>query len=209
MKYGYLIEKVRKFLIFSLKNTSLLNSMEIICNTGDATGADALWTKHLQGKCKVIQWTPQNLSKDDKLEGIEKINLANKVLKRPIYKYINFLSKNWPQAKYSKVVYASGSLTKSGEKGYKGFISKCDFTHVEGGTAYAVQMAIDMGIPVYFYNQDTDYWTTFNNNTKEWNEITELEVPLITTDFGAIGSTILTEKTKQAILDLISRSFPK
>ena len=86
-------------------------------------------------------------------------------------KYLNFLSKNWPQAKYSSVIYASGSLTESGKRGYKGHVNKSKYTVVEGGTAYAIQMAINNNKKVYFYNQDNDTWNTWNNNKKIWEEI--------------------------------------
>jgi hypothetical protein len=66
-------------------------------------------------------------------------------------------------------------------------------------------MAINNNKKVYFYNQDNDTWNTWNNNKKIWEEIEN--VPLITTDFAGIGSTILTENTEKAIKHLITASF--
>lgn len=179
----------------------------IICNTGDAKGADEFWTENLKkykDKVKVIQWTPRNTLQEDRTQGIQEILKANKVLCRYVQKYLNFLSKNWCQVKYSQVIYASGSLTKPGERGYKGFINKSNITVVEGGTGYAVQMAINNGKKVYFYNQDTDKWMSFDVEKKTWYET---GVEKITGDFAGIGSTILTTKTKDTILDLIKKSF--
>lgn len=180
----------------------------ISCNTGDAQGADQFWTENLKKyseQVKVIIWTPKNLSPNDKIEGKTEIIRANKTLCRYVDKYLNFLSKNWPQAKYSNVIYASGSLTESGKRGYKGHINKSKYTVVEGGTAYAIRMAINNNKRVYFYNQDNDTWNTWEESTKTWDVIKN--VPLITTDFAGIGSTILTENTKAALLKLITESF--
>lgn len=176
----------------------------VVCNTGAAQGADAFWSENLaKYNIKSIKWIPSIMSVEDIETGKNEIIKANKILKRNVYKYLNFLSKNWCQVKYSDVIYASGSLTKSGERGYKGFINKSKYTVVEGGTGYAVQMAINNNKPVYFYDQDNDTWMTNVNN--EWVSVES--VPLITTDFAGIGSTILTEKTKDAIRKLIDDSF--
>lgn len=176
----------------------------MICNTGDAKGSDQFWVENLKKyNIKTIRWTRYNISTEDLEEGKKKIQNANKNLCRYINKYLAFLSKNWCQVKYSESIYASGSLTKPGEKGYKGFINKSKQTVVEGGTGYAVQMAIDCGKPVYFYNQDTDYWVTFVKDG--WEKIEN--VPLIKKSFAGIGSTIMTENTKKALCKLIKDSF--
>lgn len=178
----------------------------MICNTGDAMGSDAFWVENLKKyNIKTIQWTPSNMKKEDFEEGKLKIKNANKTLNRYVKKHLNFLSKNWCQVKYSDIIYASGSLTKSGEKGYKGFVNKSKQTVVEGGTGYAVQMAIDCNKPVYFYNQDTDKWVTFIKD--DWVVVDK--PPLIKTNFAGIGSTIMTDNTKKSILELINNSFCK
>lgn len=176
----------------------------LTCNTGDAKGADTFWVNNLKKyNIQTIQWTPYNMTKEDKIEGKLRIKKANETLCRYVDKYLDFLSKNWCQVKYSEIIYASGSLTKSGERGYKGHINKSKYTVVEGGTGYAVQMAIDSGKPVYFYDQDSDNWTHFVNN--DWQVVNS--PPLITKNFAGIGSTIMTENTKKAILKLMNDSF--
>jgi len=68
-------------------------------------------------------------------EGKKKILTANKSLQRiGVEPYLDFLSRNWVQVKYSDAVYAVGNLIHPGMKGVKGFESKMDYPMVDGGT---------------------------------------------------------------------------
>ena len=66
---------------------------------------------------------------------------------------INLLARNWCQVKYSKQVIAIGHILNPGEKSAKGYRCNSKYQSVDGGTGYAVQMAIDNLKEVYVFDQ--------------------------------------------------------
>jgi hypothetical protein len=134
-----------------------LDKNNIVCHSGGAIGSDTYWenigeefgvktnayswkTSYHQSKNKV------EISESDYKEGIEEVNKANKWLNRyGIHKYMNLLARNWSQVKYSEQVIAIGTIVKVGEKNPKGYYNKGKYDMVDGGTGYAVQMAINNG----------------------------------------------------------------
>jgi len=55
---------------------------------------------------------------------------------------------------------------------------------VQGGTGYAVGMAILEGKPVYVYDQEIGRWAANIGGTWKWLD----EVPTLTTKFAGIGT---------------------
>lgn len=124
------------------------------------------------------------------LEGIEHVKRANKTLKRKnISKYYPLLSRNYFQIKDTKQVFAIGTLK--------------DFKIVNGGTGYAVQMAIDNYKPVYVFEQDLNSWFEYSYNQKRFIKCSP---PYITKDIiTGIGTREINENGILAIRDLFNR----
>lgn len=159
-------------------------------HSGGALGSDHLWDAIGQGYGVTDMRhyyfgdrTPYGntcLHINDFAEGWRKVQEANLTLKRGnVKKYKNLLSRNWAQVKYSDAVYAIGVTL--------------DFKTVDGGTGWAVQMAINAGKPVYLFDQMKGRWY-------EW-EVTNPEItlvdshfepmkvlPVLTKNFAGIGS---------------------
>ena len=169
----------------------------MICHSGGAIGSDTLFEDLcVKNNIEIRAYsykTPYHkspnkieISETDFLEGIEKVKLANKSLKRFGYqKYINLLARNWSQVKYSDAIFAVSSI--------KGNI-------VNGGTGWACQMGIDNGKTVYVFDQDISSWF-------KWSYISESFVksptPKITVEnFAGIGTRNLNENGVNAIKSL-------
>lgn len=123
------------------------------------------------------------------LEGCERIKIANKTLKRrSIDKYMNLLARNWLQVKNSIAIYAVSSL-------------KSD-TEVEGGTGWAVQMAIDRNKPVNVFDQHENRWYGFNGKM-----FVPINPPILTLKFAGIGTRNINQYGIDAIRELYSDTF--
>ena len=163
-----------------------------INHSGGAIGSDSAWdeigkefgmvnNKHYYYGSK----TPKGnylLSKAEFEEGKEKVLLANKTLHRKPEAYMNLLARNWMQVKNSEAIFAIGSITKN---------------IVDGGTGWAVQMAIDAGKPVFVFDQNLNKWFTW-----ECNIFTSIDVPMLTHNFAGIGTREITNNGKDAIRDV-------
>jgi len=136
----------------------------IICNTGGADGADTIFeNESIKYGISVISWSFYGhriksnnkiiLNDEQLLEGWEKVKISNKSLKRNIFRlspYVkNLLSRNWYQVKNSDVIYAIASIQDN-------------MKIVDGGTGWAVQMAIDNNKEIYVFDQYRCFWYKFN-----------------------------------------------
>ena len=193
---------------------------KITCNSGGAEGSDSYWelfaeiygmsvnafsykTKKHKSPHKV------EITEEDYEEGISKIKKANKSLKRKgIDKYMNLLARNWAQVKYSDEIFAIGHIVKNGDTSKTGFIVTSESDSVDGGTGYAIQMAIDSTKTVYVYDQDDKSWY-------KWSYIIDKFIKLKGTplilckNFAGIGTRNLNEYGKKAIEDVFAESFAK
>ena len=121
------------------------------------------------------------------------------------------LIRNWSQVKYSDSVFAVSRLGLKGElwrsdmdlktgkpnKANPRYLAK---DTVQGGTGYAVEMAIMLGKPVYVYNMEANSkypegWYTYEDG--KW--LTMTTTPTLTKNFAGIGSRELTENGLRAI----------
>ncbi|NPV12842.1 MAG: hypothetical protein HPY57_13805 [Ignavibacteria bacterium] len=169
-------------------------------HTGGAIGSDTKWDEigrefgvlnhiHYWYKKPNPKSLPEHeISEEDYNEGVQKILLANKTLKRHnIEKYMHLLARNWCQVKNADAVYAIGII-----KGNK----------VDGGTGWAVQMSIDCGKPVYVFDQEKEKWYF-------WND-TKFEVcvtPKLTENFAGIGTREINESGINAIRNVYKKTF--
>lgn len=166
-------------------------------HSGGAIGSDSAWdeigkefgmvnNKHYYYGTR----TPKGntlLTNKEFQEGKEMVLIANKTLHRKPEVYMNLLARNWMQVKNSDAIYAIGTITNN---------------IVDGGTGWAVQMAIDAGKPVFIFDQNENWWFV-------WNGITFIptNIPILTQNFAGIGTRNITEVGKQAIRDVYSKTI--
>lgn len=191
----------------------------LTCHSGGAVGADTYFetigdkygvktnaysykTKYHNSVNKV------EISHEDFIEGINEVNRANKVLGRfGIHKYINLLARNWAQVKYSKEVFAIGTIVEPGAKGNKGYYNKCKYQVVDGGTGYACMCAINNNRPLYVFEQNKDKWFRWSYTSLSFIEIEKELVKINFEDFAGIGTREIKDNGIRAIEDLYKRTF--
>ena len=190
----------------------------LVCHSGGAIGSDTYWetigdnygvkTKAYSYKTKYH--TTENkveISDSDYEEGVKEITKANRVLSRyGIHKFMNLLARNWSQVKYSDEVFAIGNIVEPGKKGSKGFYNKSKFQVVDGGTGYAVQMAINNGKFVYVFDQDKDKWFRWSYTALKFIEVKE-DLKINFENFAGIGTREIKPNGIKAIEDLYKRTF--
>ncbi len=121
--------------------------------------------------------------------------------------------RDYLQAKNSDGVFAISDIIRPGEKGKEiitkdgkkiRYSNRTQKSIVDGGTGYAVQMAFNLGKPVYVFHQGSNV----DNVTKVgWYKLTDkgfvkTDTPLLTEEFAGIGTRQINEAGKQAIADL-------
>jgi hypothetical protein len=127
------------------------------------------------------------------------------------YKYAamknNLLIRDWAQVKHSDAVFAIGRLAKEGEPLFPNQRNDDRLAlrdTVQGGTGYAVAMAIIHNKPVHVFDQDKKQWYTYDN--EEWRQT---ETPVLTKNFAGIGTRNLNYYGKRAIEDVYKKSAEK
>jgi hypothetical protein len=201
-------------------DTKPLKMNDITCHSGGALGSDTVWEKigeKFGVKTKAYSWkTPMHqsankveISQEDYNEGVIEVNKANKWLNRyGIHKYMSLLARNWAQVKYSKQVFAVGVIIKPGGKNSKGYYNKGKWDMVDGGTGYAVTMAINHEREVYVFDQNQDKWFRWSYSTNQFVE--NGKTPKITKqDFAGIGTREIKPNGVKAIEDVYKVTFEK
>lgn len=182
----------------------------IVCHSGGAIGSDSEFEKinNIYGVfTKAYSYkTPYHnsinkveIDYEDYQEGIKKIYLINKryLHRTNIKKYINLLARNWAQVKYSDQIIAIGHIIKS----------KNHYDAVDGGTGYAVMMAIYEGKDVFVFDQKRDKWFKWSYIKEEF---VECEIPKITSqNFAGIGTRKIQQNGIKAIQDVYKKTFEK
>jgi hypothetical protein len=167
--------------------------MNYINHSGGAIGADSAFDSIGKSKGFNIhrhyyhgKKTPMgNLEITDRelREGWIHVLQANKTLKRSPHAYRDLLSRNWFQVKNAEAIFAIGELKSASE--------------VNGGTGWAVQMAIDNNKTVYVFDQGITYrWFVYDYETKEFEYC---EDPILTENYAGIGTRKLNDYGKNAI----------
>lgn len=188
------------------------------CHSGGAAGSDTEWeqrglargaqvfaysykTKYHDSECKV------EISEEEYNEGVAMIGRANRTLGRyGISKYMNLLARNWAQVKHSSQVFAIGSIVEPGKKGSRGFRNSSKLEAVDGGTGYAVQMAIDSEKEVFVFDQDRNAWHRWSYNSMRFVQMKEC--PAITEqDFAGIGTREIRQNGIAAIEEVYRKTF--
>lgn len=186
-----------------------MTNNEYICHSGGCPGADMAWeTEGEKYGVHTIAYSFPNHKQEGKnqmilshaqlKEGYAAAKIADGSLHRNFDNiwspYVrNLLARNWFQVKNSEAVFAiAASMTDR---------------IVEGGTGWAVQMAIDNNKPVYVFDQKSGLWTTFIYAMKIFSPYGE---PItLTKNFAGIGSRKLTEVGRNAIIEVYKNNFGK
>ena len=149
------------------------------------------------------------ISDEDYNEGIQQIKKANKTLNPwSVDKYMNLLARNWAQVKYSKQVFAVGSILNTGQKSSKGYYCKSKHQSVSGGTGWAVQMGIDNRKDVFVFDQIQSKWFRWSYSSMTFIEMKK--VPKIgVEDFAGIGTREILPNGIQSIKDVYTKTFNK
>jgi predicted NAD-dependent protein-ADP-ribosyltransferase YbiA (DUF1768 family) len=188
-------------------------------HSGGALGSDSYWgdlgrlygvkSNHYYYKNR----TPKgniNQEEAEYLEGVEKAKQAAETMHRSMNdKFLNLLARNWSQVKHSDAIFAIGTIVRQGEKNAKGYDVKA--TQVDGGTGYAVQMAINtIGAdgnsarkPVFVFDQKTNKWYIYDYSA---NDFIETETPRLTKNFAGIGTRQLYSNGMKAIADVYEKT---
>jgi len=202
--------------IFNIK----IDLNKVTCHSGGAIGSDTVWEEvgeEFGVKTKAYSYRTKShvspnkveISDQDYEQGVVEITKANKTLGRfGIHKYMSLLARNWAQVKYSKQVFAIGSIIKAGEKSAKGYKNNSKSDVVDGGTGYAVMMAINQENDVYVFDQSKDKWFRWSYNALRFMETKE--VPSITEqNFAGIGTREIQPNGIKAIRDVYEKTFLK
>ena len=165
-------------------------------HSGGAVGSDTYWGV-IGARYGVISYhywhgkkTPNGnveISLQEYEEGEDRVRKANETLHRRPERFMNLLARNWMQVKNAEEVFAVGRFKNK---------------MVDGGTGWAVQMAIDCGKPVNFYDQEKCVWGRHADG--RWERV---DTPVLTVDFAGIGTRHLNENGKRAIEDAYHKTF--
>jgi hypothetical protein len=186
------------------------------CHSGGCPGADMAWeTEGYKYGVHTISYSFHNhqqqgknqkiLTRDELEEGYFYARLADKTLKQNFdhiqYPYVrNLISRNWFQIKNSDEVFAiAKTMTK---------------TTIEGGTGWAIQMAIDNRKTIWVYDQVNKHWWTHvykaDPNVFFGDVFVPMEnyVPSISKkNFAGIGTRDLTDDGMNAIIDVYKNTL--
>lgn len=179
------------------KETESPNQDKYVNHSGGAVGSDSYWGA-IGEKYGVVsehyyhgKKTPNGnhlITEDEFNEGKEHVMKANETLHRKPEAYMDLLARNYAQVKNADAIFAVGHL-KNGI--------------VDGGTGWAVQMAIDDNKPVYVYDQTRKQW--FSNINGQWQVFSG--IPKLTKNFAGIGTRELNQDGKDAIKQVYENTF--
>ena len=139
------------------------------------------------------------LTAEELKEGATQAEKASLTLMRP-WQYVsnkpyvkNLISRNWFQVKNAECVYAIGKFIKNSTK------------LVDGGTGWAVQMAVDNKKPIYLFEQNEKAWFLFDYDVGQFIKVDY--VPTLTPNFAGIGTREINEAGKAAIAEVYKETF--
>lgn len=183
--------------------------MKFTCHSGGCPGSDMTWEregdKYGVHTIAYSFWNHKQEGKNQKIlselelkEGFEAVMRANKTLKKypqgqPQYVQ-NLLARNWFQVKNSEAVFAIG----------KKFLTNHT---VDGGTGWAVQMAVDCDKPVFVFIQDSMGGAWFRFMPIVGFECLWGEIPTLTENFAGIGTRDIDQDGIRAIQKVYKKNF--
>lgn len=205
----------------------------IVGHSGGAAGADTKWDEIGQefGPIKFKHYytgerSDKNAPKGNvditdtpiAVEGASKVAQAAAAMWGYKYKTMKDqrLIRNWAQVANSDAVFAIAPIGKEGDYWGEDMGKKVEERRVlakdavQGGTGYAVEMAIQAGKPVYVYNDPNA--KAQSDLPKGWyiwdgSKFVAIETPKLTRNFAGIGSRNMSAEAEQAIRDVYTNTF--
>ena len=187
-----------------------MDMMTYTNHSGAAEGADMTWeTEGYKYGVKSIGYSflghtqhsknRQILTSTELDEGAEQAESASIILKRP-WNYVvdkryvrNLIARNWFQVKNSECIFPIGTFIKGSKK------------LVNGGTGWAVQMAINNNKPICFYEQNEGTWYRFSFDEDVFFNYPY--TPLLTENFAGIGTREINANGINAIKSVYENTF--
>ena len=99
--------------------------------------------------------------------------------------------RDYLQAKAGDAIFAIGRIVYPGQRNNKGYVVKSKTPSVDGGTGYAVQMAINMNKPVHVFDYTKKKWYIYDKNKQDF---VEEQTPQLTPRFTGIGTRDVADK---------------
>ena len=174
--------------------------------SGGAEGSDTMWDligkayglktaiHYYHNRITPIGNTP--ITEEQYWRGVRAVNKAQKTLMRFGYdKYLSLLARNWMQVESSTAVFAIADSFIKTPKGEE---------VVNGGTGWAVQMAIDAGKPCFVFIQQSDKWMSYHTIMNKWRNLDS--VPFLHKKFAGIGTRNLKPNGIKAIIDIYDKA---
>lgn len=183
------------------KSEFISDPNEYTDHSGGAIGSDSVWDrigksfglkkfKHYYHGSKTPLGNTE-ITQAQLEEGWQHVLKANETLQRKPEQYKSLLSRNWFQVKNADAVFAIGALDV-----FRNI--------VDGGTGWAVQMAIDSRKPVYVFSAGS--WWKYTDKG-----FIQTETPTLTKNFAGIGTRgekgNIGAKAEQAIRDVYEKTF--
>lgn len=187
------------------------NPQDYINHSGGAKGADMEWDRigRLYGVTNHIHYRPvdlRSLFSEQEKQMLRDVYSAAQVLQRPHdFKGVELVHRNWLQVINSEAIFAISRIIDPGETDFKGFENKTGKQIVAGGTGWAVEMAIQKGMPVYIFDMKKNRWNKWSSYNQFLFE--PIYLPSLTKQFTGIGSRQLTKEGTQAIIDVYEKTF--
>lgn len=171
--------------------------------SGGATGSDTEWAEVGKefGIGKQVDYKPETLSNLNAEQLREVEEAYTKVVKTLGRKKLSIDSysgklvrRDYLQAKAADAIFAI--VQDFDNNGY-----------VQGGTAYAVVSALNMGKPVYVFNQAEGFWYSADYDTQgNFENWTSTATPILTPKFAGIGTREINDDGRKAIRDVYEKT---
>ena len=181
--------------------------------SGGAEGADFMWGEiaNKYGIGKIRHYRPETLDvlTPEQMQEVETayVAAANRLGRKILNSNTTagkLVRRDYLQAKAADSIFAIGHILRPGEKNSKGYTVRSTIPSVDGGTGYAVQMAIDLHKPVHVYDQVYDQWYRFDYND---NTFVAEDIPTLTPKFAGVGTREITDKGINAIEQVFQNTF--
>jgi hypothetical protein len=183
---------------------------ENVCFSGGAEGADTAWGKAATAAGhEIVHYVFEGIGRNHAYPRVylneaelgianQYLLKANETLKRGSFpynsEYVNkLLRRNYWQVKHSERVYAVAPLNP-------------ELTQVRGGTGWAVQMAIDLGIhEIFVFDTVSNEWWVYLhqfNRFTSFEDVKPSKPPAPCGCYTGIGSREITQSGLQAIKEI-------
>jgi hypothetical protein len=182
---------------------------QFVNHSGGAPGADSVWgevgniygveSRHYYEEGNKTSKGNTPISQEESDEAIPHLQEASKTMGRRLNlnaDYAHLLKRNWQQVKGGDEVFAVATIGK-GSRGFQGTPNV-----VDGGTGWAVHMAINNGKPVHVFDEQDGKWHTWQDG-----QFVEEDTPTLTPNFAGIGSRKMGVEGQKAIRDIYKNTM--